>query len=119
MANTTGKFTLSGYYNVTAQSPLDVRTLVTSESDLTAKDSWNKKTHPPYKGMIVVVEETGDLYTLLDETKTTLRTSWKKISGEGSGGSYDGPKIWTGTQAQYDELTPVGDTIYYIQEDGD
>lgn len=39
MANIGGAFTLGASYNVTAESPLDVRTLVRKESDLIAENS--------------------------------------------------------------------------------
>ena len=84
MGNIQGQFSVGSFYNITASAPLDVRTLVKTEQDLTAEDSWNKKTHPPYKGMIVVVQETGNLYTLLDPTKTTDIESWNQIGSSGN-----------------------------------
>jgi hypothetical protein len=95
---------------------LDVRTLVKTEDDLTSQNSWGD-THPPYKGMIVVVQSTGDLYTLIDKNKIHSLDGWKKISG--SEGTYSGPTIMICTQTEYDNLTPKDNTLYYIQEDGD
>lgn len=109
---------LGSGYNVTGAGPIDSRMMVKDPGDLWDDKSWGKD-HAAYQGMVVSVQNTGDLYILKDESQIKSQAGWKKISGGGSGGSYDGPKIWTGTQAEYDELTPVGDTIYYIQEDGD
>lgn len=39
MANIGGAFILGASYNVTAESPVDVRMLVRKEADLTASDS--------------------------------------------------------------------------------
>lgn len=108
MANINGAFTLGASYNVTAESPLDVRTLVKTESDLIVESSWGD-THPPYQGMIVVVQSTGDLYTLIDKSKIHSLDGWKKLSGSG-------PKIEICTQEEYDNLTPDSNTIYYIQD---
>lgn len=85
MANIGGAFILGASYNVTAESPVDVRMLVRKEADLTASDSWGDN-HPPYKGMLVVVEETGNVYVLLDPLNTNSIESWKQIgsSNEGS-----------------------------------
>ena len=85
MANIGGAFILGASYNVTAESPVDVRMLVRKEADLTASDSWGDS-HPPYKGMLVVVEETGNVYVLLDPLNTNSIESWKQIgsSNEGS-----------------------------------
>jgi hypothetical protein len=39
MGNIQGQFSVGSYYNITAGAPLDVRTLVKKETDLTAEDS--------------------------------------------------------------------------------
>lgn len=78
MANIGGAFSIGASYNVTAESPMDVRMLVRKETDLTASDSWGDS-HPPYKGMLVVVEETGNVYVLLDPLNTNSIESWKQL----------------------------------------
>lgn len=81
MANIGGAFTLGASYNVTAESPLDVRTLVRKESDLIAENSWGDS-HPPYKGMTVVVEETGNVYVLIDPANVHSMDGWKKVGAD-------------------------------------
>ena len=114
MANIAGSFTFGDSYQISAQSPFDVRTLVETEEDLIATNSWNIKTHRPYKGMIVSVASTGNIYVLLDESKVHSWEGWKKQSGSGSN------TTMFLTQDEYDNLTEIdNNTIYYIYEDGD
>lgn len=82
MGNIQGQFDVGSFYNITAAAPLDVRTLVKTESDLIAEDSWNKKTHPPYKGMMVTVQETGNVYTLIDVDNVHSIDGWKKVGSD-------------------------------------
>lgn len=111
MANLPGTFTFGDSYQVSAQSPFDSRSVVNTIADLTADDSWNKNTHRPYKGMVVSVASTGDVYVLLDEKNPHSINNWKLQSG--------GKPILL-TQSEYDSLGDDVDenTIYYIY-DGD
>ena len=82
MGNIQGQFDVGSFYNITAAAPLDVRTLVKTELDLIAEDSWNKKTHPPYKGMMVTVQETGNVYILIDVDNVHSIDGWKKLGSD-------------------------------------
>lgn len=84
MANKLGRFTFPANYNVVVEAPLDTRSLVDTVDDLISENSWPIDTHPPYKGMLVSVASTGDLYILLDPDKTTDINSWKRIESSGS-----------------------------------
>lgn len=95
MANINGQFDVASYYNVTARSPLDTRMLVRTLNDLTAETSWDDEHHPPYKGMLVVVQETGDVYTLLNDADVHNPESWKKSGSEGGSGPSTADSITT------------------------
>ena len=112
MSNLTNSLTFGDGFNVTAQAPIDARVRVSTLADLTAENSWNLSTHPPYKGMIVSVMETGDVYVLLDASNPYDINNWK---AQGKGNS----SVLL-TQAEYDALESIEDnTIYYIyEEDG-
>lgn len=82
MAIQDGTFTFKSNLNMKFSAPIDNRTLVEYVSDLTNIDTWNDRF--PYKGMIVIVQETGDLYVLLNKNDISNIASWKKL-GSGSG----------------------------------
>lgn len=89
MGNIQGQFDVGSFYNITAAAPLDVRTLVKTESDLIAEDSWNKKTHPVYKGMMVTVQETGNVYTLIDVDNVHSIDGWKKLGSDSDSSPFE------------------------------
>lgn len=91
MANKSGKFTFAANFNVVAQAPLDTRALVDTVDDLVNENSWQTITHPPYKGMVVSVASTGDLYILMDPKNTTDINSWKWVKSVENG--HEEPQI--------------------------
>lgn len=109
MANIAGSFTFGDSYQISAQSPLDVRSMVETLADLTATDSWNKVSHRPYKGMVVSVAETGDVYVLLDENDPYKIKNWKR----------SGNNTLILTQEEYDSLEQIDDNTFYYIYDGD
>jgi hypothetical protein len=69
----------------------------------------------------ITAEDSGDVYTVNTFT-TFLRenTGFKTASGgsgaiSGTGSPTAVTNIWVGTQAQYDALTPVSTTLYFIK----
>ena len=114
MANLPGTFTFGDSYQVSAQSPFDSRSVVNTIADLTADDSWHKNTHRPYKGMVVSVASTGDVYVLLNEKDPYNILNWRLVSGGGGGNNF-----MLLTQEEYDDLGEEVDdnTIYYIYGD--
>ena len=69
----------------------------------------------------ITAEDSGDVYTVATFT-TFLRenTGFKTASGgsgaiSGTGSPTAVTNIWVGTQAQYDALTPVSTTLYFIK----
>ena len=95
MANINGQFDVASYYNVTARSPLDTRMLVRTLNDLTAETSWDDEHHPPYKGMLVVVQDSGDVYTLIDEENVHKIDAWKKQGSNTELDSVDSKLVMT------------------------
>lgn len=92
MARTKGMLNLSGNLEVNAQAPLDARTIVPTEADLTVASNFPY----PYVGLEVYV--TGiDKKFRLTNLDTTQSSSWHEI-GEGGGGS---GLPSGGTQGQY------------------
>ncbi len=74
-------------YNISAAAPIDSRMLVEKVSDLTDPTQWLKHPKLPcttFKGMIVAVEDTSEVYVLADEDHTILE-NWKKIGSDASG----------------------------------
>lgn len=92
MARTKGMLNLSGNLEVNAQAPLDARTIVPTEADLTVASNFPY----PYVGLEVYVTGTGKKFRLTN-LDTTQSSSWQEI-GEGGGGS---GLPSGGTQGQY------------------
>ena len=60
----------------------------------------------------------GDAYAPYDDSGVTsdiaANTSAISANTAAIGGKLDADKIWTGTQDEYDGLTPDADTLYFI-----
>lgn len=82
MANISNTLKFGDGFNVTAQAPIDSRVRVEKKSDLTAEDSWDLNTFPPYNGMIVSVIESGEIYVLMDENDPYTMNNWKTIQAD-------------------------------------
>jgi hypothetical protein len=80
MARTKGMLNLSGNLEVNAQAPLDARTIVPTEADLTVASNFPY----PYVGLEVYVTGTGKKFRLTN-LDTTQSSSWHEV-GEGGGG---------------------------------
>lgn len=80
MARTKGMLNLSGNLEVNAQAPLDARTIVPTEADLTVASNFPY----PYVGLEVYVTGTGKKFRLTN-LDVTQSSSWHEI-GEGGGG---------------------------------
>lgn len=80
MARAKGMLNLSGNLEVNAQAPLDARTIVPTEADLTVANNFPY----PYVGLEVYVTGTGKKFRLIN-LDTTQSSSWQEI-GEGGGG---------------------------------
>lgn len=82
MARTKGMLNLSGNLEVNAQAPLDARTIVPTEADLTVASNFPY----PYVGLEVYVTSTGKKFRLIN-LDTTQSSSWHEVGeGGGSGG---------------------------------
>lgn len=84
MARTKGMLNLSGNLEVNAQAPLDARTIVPTEADLTVASNFPY----PYVGLEVYVTGTGKKFRLIN-LDTTQSSSWQEIGeGGGTGGGH-------------------------------
>ena len=82
MARTKGMLNLSGNLEVNAQAPLDARTIVPTEADLTVASNFPY----PYVGLEVYVTGTGKKFRLIN-LDVTQSSSWHEIAEGGGGGS--------------------------------
>lgn len=103
--------TFGSGFNITAQGPIDSRQRVETLSDLTTV--WGADA-PSYKGMLVVVLDTGDLYQLIAEDATQIG-NWKKI-GSGAAGDISNIKenISSLQSGKADKFT-VGNGLSYSE----
>lgn len=83
MARQKGTLGLSSNIEPSASAPLDARTVVPTLADLTTEGNFPYA----YDGMLVSVKATGEVYMLIDATLPTASLSWKKVNGDGGGGS--------------------------------
>lgn len=99
-------------FNITGQEPIDSRLVVGYVSDLTTASTWTGV--GLYNGMVVSIQETGDLYILTNRTAPTNAASWKK-AGDGKGSI---------TAANYTAATSlatgdnIGQPIYVLASEG-
>lgn len=88
MAMNKGTFSLSANFQVKMQEALDPRMVVEKKSDLINKEKWpyDGNTLYLYKGLLVGVAETSELYILADVSKALEPdySGWVRIGG-GSG----------------------------------
>lgn len=75
----------SGALQVIGDIPLDIRNVVSVESDLITASTWYKNgsdstTSIAYTGMLVSVAETGDVYICTNASAPTSLASWKKLA---------------------------------------
>lgn len=77
----------SGALQVTSSIPLDIRAVVANEENLISADTWYKNgdvttgVKIAYKGMLVSVEETSEVYMCIDPANVTSKTlGWKKVN---------------------------------------
>lgn len=88
MARNKGTFNLSANFQVKMQEALDPRMVVEKKSDLINKEKWpyDGNTLYLYKGLLVGVAETSELYILADVSKALEPdySGWVRIGG-GSG----------------------------------
>ena len=85
MARIKGQFPFSGNLELQKGAPIDARTVVEYKSDLISTgDTWNAQDGSKYlyKGLVVYVIETNELYTLIDDDNYSVAdySGWKKIA---------------------------------------
>lgn len=87
MPRQTGTLKLSGNIEPLADAPLDARSVVATEADLTAPGTFPYA----YAGMVVYAKDEGAVYVLQgpDPTQTA---AWSRL-GQGGGGDYNTIKL--------------------------
>ena len=81
MARINNAITWGSGFNISAAEPIDSRTRVEFESDLTLAATWPSDTAPVFSGLTVSVIETGDVWVLKDPTYYNEKSSrgWVKV----------------------------------------
>ena len=91
------------------------QTVNNGDTGLQARTKWNANDTELYAGLhnAVTVTDTNTIDMTL--TGQDIKADVLSVPNENTGNL----KFWTGTQAQYDALTPVATTLYFIEEQGD
>lgn len=68
-------------FNVNLAVPIDSRVIVDTKSSLISSDYWMNDTYPIqlYNGLICAVQDSGEVYVLMDAANYTEEMSWKKV----------------------------------------
>lgn len=71
-------------FNIDLAVPIDSRVVVDTKSSLTSSDYWMDDTYPIklYNGLICAVQDSGEVYVLLNKDNYTVETSWKKVGSD-------------------------------------
>ena len=83
MARTKGTLKLSSNIEPQVGAPLDARAIVSTEDELYVASNFDYS----YVGMIVSVQDTGDVY-ILKAKPTTTAANWDKVAGGGDMSNY-------------------------------
>lgn len=81
---------------VSGQYPIDIRSRVSTKTDLWTSSTWNDLGTAPYTGMLVSVLDENAVYLCTDQNAYLLTESWKKVGGANVAvfainiGEYDG-----------------------------
>lgn len=80
MAIIKNAITIPHGFNVSAEAPLDSRTVVQFESDLTDPQTWGNTFAPIYNGLVVSVIENHSVWLLVNKAQyTSLANGWKRL----------------------------------------
>ena len=113
MARTKGSANLAASLEILAEAPVDARTVVAAESDLTVAANFPYA----YVGMPVYVKATQKMY-VLTATPVTTASNWKEVGSGGSSlpsGGTTGQVLTKGSATDYDVAWY---TPYYYEYDG-
>jgi hypothetical protein len=71
-------------FNIDLAVPIDSRVIVDTKSSLTSSDYWMDDTYPIklYNGLICAVQDSGEVYVLMNKDNYTVETSWKKVGSD-------------------------------------
>lgn len=71
-------------FNVNLAVPIDSRVIVDTKASLISSDYWMNDTYPIqlYDGLICAVQDTGEVYVLMNAANYTVETSWKKVGAD-------------------------------------
>ena len=71
-------------FNIDLAVPIDSRVIVDTKSSLTSSEYWMNDNYPIklYNGLICAVQDSGEVYVLMNKDNYTLETSWKKVGAD-------------------------------------
>lgn len=71
-------------FNIDLAVPIDSRVIVDTKSSLTSSDYWMNDNYPIklYNGLICAVQDSGEVYVLMNKDNYTVETSWKKVGAD-------------------------------------
>jgi hypothetical protein len=102
-------------FNIDLAVPIDSRVIVDTKSSLTSSDYWMDDTYPIklYNGLICAVQDSGEVYVLMNKDNYTVETSWKKV-----GADIDADDVQEIIeQAVGDDLSEITQSITDINQD--
>lgn len=71
-------------FNVNLAEPIDSRVIVDTKSNLTNAEYWVNGDYPIklYNGLICAIQDSGEVYVLMNKDNYTVETSWKKVGAD-------------------------------------
>lgn len=84
MAKAFNRINFTAGFNVDLAEPIDSRVIVDTKTSLTSSDYWMDANYPIqlYNGLICAVQDSGDVYVLMNAENYTEETSWKKVGAD-------------------------------------
>ena len=102
-------------FNIDLAVPIDSRVIVDTKSSLTSSEYWMNDNYPIklYNGLICAVQDSGEVYVLMNKDNYTVETSWKKVGADID--ANDVQEIIE--QAVGDDLSEITQSITDINQD--
>lgn len=71
-------------FNIDLAVPIDSRVIVDTKSSLISSEYWMNDNYPIklYNGLICAVQDSGEVYVLMNKDNYTVETSWKKVGAD-------------------------------------
>lgn len=71
-------------FNIDLAVPIDSRVIVDTKSSLTSSEYWMDDNYPIklYNGLICAIQDSGEVYVLMNKDNYTVESSWKKVGAD-------------------------------------